>query len=309
MPISLVRVSRVVLRFFFALLFLTALPNHLKAQVSQDSALFKQDARDALNQGVQAFKNGQFDEAVRLFTLAKQLDPSVLNASLYLATAYASQYIPGAPSDENVQNARSAEREYKEVLNRDPDNLSAIDGLASILYQTAGQPFSTALFEESKSYHKKHTELRPNDPQPYYSIGVIDWALSYRANTQLRADFNRSVGAAQEAGSSDGERGSQQFAVGLRDTDPLPEVIRLKYADDFGPTIDEGIAYLKHAIQLKPDYDDAMVYLNLLYRRKADVVATPAERDGLTSMADDLIDRVKDIKEKRAEAPTQQSEQ
>jgi len=54
---------------------------------------------------------------------------------------------------------------------------------------------------------------------------------------------------------------------------------------------------------LRPDYDDAMAYLNLLYRRKADTVADLSERDALTQMADDLIDRIKEIKQRRAEAP------
>jgi len=59
-------------------------------------------ARDLLNKGVAAFKNAQFDAAVEDFKEAKDLDPDLLNARLYLATAYASQYIPGAPSDRNA---------------------------------------------------------------------------------------------------------------------------------------------------------------------------------------------------------------
>jgi len=56
---------------------------------------------------------------------------------------------------------------------------------------------------------------------------------------------------------------------------------------------------LQHAIELKPEYDDAMVYLNLLYRRKADMTATQTERDALTNQADELLDKVKDLKQKR----------
>jgi hypothetical protein len=47
-----------------------------------------------------------------------------------------------------------------------------------------------------------------------------------------------------------------------------------------------------------------MTYLNLLYRRKADTVESTAERDQLTKEADDLLDKVKEIKQKRAEQPT-----
>ena len=68
----------------------------------------KLKARDLLNKGVSAFKNGQYDAAVEDFKQAKDLDPSLLNARLYLATAYASQYIPGAPSEQNKNIGRQA---------------------------------------------------------------------------------------------------------------------------------------------------------------------------------------------------------
>jgi Flp pilus assembly protein TadD len=74
------------------------------------------DAKDVLDQGVAAFKNGQFDEAARLFERASQLRPSLMNAPVYLATAYASEYIPGAPSEGNQQKGKLAISTYKEVL-------------------------------------------------------------------------------------------------------------------------------------------------------------------------------------------------
>jgi hypothetical protein len=51
---------------------------------------------------------------------------------------------------------------------------------------------------------------------------------------------------------------------------------------------------LESAIAIKPD-DDAMAYLNLLYRRKADV-ARDDERQELLEMADDLVDKIKEAK-------------
>lgn len=243
-------------------------------------------ARDLLNKGVAAFKEAQFDKAVENFKEAKELDPDLMNARLYLATAYASQYIPGAPSDENKQHGEAAIAEYKSVLEKDPNNLSAIDGLASILYQMAGQPFDQKRFEESKSYHEKHIALKPQDKQPYYSVGVIDWAIAYRGNTEMRADYNRA-----------------HINKQVKDTDPLPADVRTAYTEKYGALVDDGIAMLKKAIDIDPQYDDAMTYLNLLYRRKADMVESSAERDALTKQADDLLDKVKEIKQKRAEQP------
>jgi tetratricopeptide (TPR) repeat protein len=213
----------------------------------------------------------------------------MINARLYLATAYASQYIPGAPSEQNTRLGRQAIDEFKDVLTIDAQNMSAIDGVGSILFQMAGTPYDAEKFQESKSYHQKHIELKPSDPEPYYWVGVIDWTLSFRANHELRARYNEHASSRKQ----------------VRDTDPLPTELRQEYLRAFGATIDEGIESLKHAIELKPDYDDAMAYLNLLYRRKADAVASPSERDDLLLMADYLIDRVKEIKMKRAEQRSQ----
>ena len=245
-------------------------------------------ARDLLNKGVAAFKEAQFDKAVENFKEAKELDPDLLNARLYLATAYASQYTPGAPSEENKRHGEEAIAEYKSVLERIPDNLSAIDGLASILYQMAGQPFDQKKFEESKSYHQKHISLKPQDPQPYYSIGVIDWAIAYRGNTEMRADYNKA-----------------HINKQVKDTDPLPPDVRTAYTQKYGPLVDDGIASLQQATKINTEYDDAMTYLNLLYRRKADMVESSAEREALTKQADDLLDKVKEIKQKRAEQAEQ----
>jgi tetratricopeptide (TPR) repeat protein len=246
----------------------------------------KLKARDLLNKGVGAFKNGQYDAAVEDFKQAKDLDPSLLNARLYLATAYASQYIPGAPSEQNKNIGRQAIQEFKDILNTNPENLSAIDGIGSILFQMAGTPYDPKLFEESKTYHQKHIQLKPEDPEPYYWIGVIDWTLAFRANGEIRRDYNE-----------------KNIRKQVKETEPLPAAVRGDYVSKYGSLIDEGIADLQKAITLRPDYDDAMAYLNLLYRRKADTVASADERASLEKQADDLVDKVKEVKQKRASQP------
>src|SRR5437588_5402178 len=246
----------------------------------------KLKARDLLNKGVGAFKNGQYDAAIEFFKQSRDLDPTLMNARLYLATAYASQYIPGAPSDANMKLGNQAIAEFKDVLSIDPNNLSAIDGIGSMLYQMASQPYDPKKFEESKSYHQKHIALKPNDPEPYYWVGVIDWALCFRINNEMRADYNKG-----------------NIKKQVKDTDPLPASVRAEYTTKCGTLVDEGIAALQKSVQLKPDYDDAMAYLNLLYRRKADLVESAEERDNFLKQADDLVDKVREIKQKRAEQP------
>jgi tetratricopeptide (TPR) repeat protein len=250
----------------------------------------KLKARDLLNKGVANFKNGQYDVAVEDFKEAKDLDPSLLNARLYLATAYASQYIPGAPSEENMQRGNAAINEFKGVLEKDPNNLSAIDGIGSILFQMSGQPFNPQKFQESKTYHQKHIDLKPTDPEPYYWIGVIDWTLAFRGNAEMRTEYNK-----------------DHINKQIKESDALPATVRTQFVSKYGQLVDEGIASLQKAIQLRPDYDDAMAYLNLLYRRKADMVESADERASYQKQADDLVEKVKEIKQKRAEQPQQTS--
>lgn len=250
------------------------------------SGCAKLKARDLLNKGVAAYRDGKFDDAVEDFKQSKDLDPTLMNARLYLATAYATQYIPGAPSDENIRMGQAAVKEFQDVLSVDPNNISAIDGIGSILYNMAGTPYTKERFEESKTYHMKHIALKPEDPEPYYWIGVIDWTLSYRSNLEIRGKWRL-----DHAGKA------------LKDDDAMPPDIRGDYIKDNGQLIDEGINNLKKALELRPDYDDAMAYMNLLLRRKADEATAPTERADLLKQADDLVEKAKEIKQKKMETP------
>jgi hypothetical protein len=134
---------------------------------------------------------------------------------------------------------------------------------------------------KAKSYHEKHIQLSPNDPQPYYWMGVIDWQLAYHANQDMRDEYNRS--------------GKKP----IKETDPLPKDVAADFTQKYGQTVDEGVTDLNKAIELKPDYDDAMGYLSLLYRQKGDMETTPDAREADNKNADGLMEKVKAIKQQR----------
>src|SRR5437773_3288371 len=82
----------------------------------------KLQARDNLNKGVRAFRDAHYENAVDFFKEAIRLDPDLTNAELYLATAYAQQFIPGASSEENQKYADLAVSTFENVLKREPNN-------------------------------------------------------------------------------------------------------------------------------------------------------------------------------------------
>lgn len=258
-----------------------SLSSAVRGSAQQANGDPRAEARRLLNEGVEAYKLADFDRAIEDFKKAKELDPWLANARLYLATAYATKYIPDAPSDDNIHYGKLAIEEYQGILANDPNNLSAIDGLASILYNVGGYPLDQNRMEESKSYHERHIQIQPRDPEPHYWVGVIDWAIAYQAYKKLREGWGRET--------TDRSASNQ----------PLPENIRQQFVTEYAKSVDEGIRELKEAIALRPDYDDAMAYLNLLYRQKADMESSPKLREIDLRNADELIDKVKAIKQRK----------
>ena len=279
------KVSTILSTVFLLSLFSATAMGQTQKQGSVTESL-KLKARVELNQGVAAYRDGKFDQAIEFFKDAKDDDPTLTNARLYLATAYATEYVPSVPSDANIRMGQQAVKEFQDVLSTDANNITAIDGIGSILFNMAGTPYTRSRFEESRTYHRKHIALKPEDPEPYYWIGVIDWTLAYRSNLATR--------------------GAWRLAhpdKTLKDDDQMPPDLRVNYVKENGQMIEEGITVLSKAIALRPDYDDAMAYLNLMFRRKADEAATPDERASILRRADELVDKAKEIKQRKMENP------
>jgi tetratricopeptide (TPR) repeat protein len=234
-------------------------------------------ARDQLNKGVQAYKNTHYEEAIGHFQQAVELDPSLTNARLYLATALANQYIPGADNPENTKVAEQAIDVFKKVLDLNPpreQKVTSLKGIASLY-------FNMKKLDQAKEYHRKVIELDPNDPETYYSIGVIDWTQTYQPRMEERAK------------------------LGLRTEDALPvkdKKVCASLRDKNMPNIQEGIDSLKKALDLRTDYDDAMAYMNLMYRERADVQCDdPAARAADLKSADEWVDKTLAVKKAKAE--------
>src|SRR6266436_5718274 len=72
--------------------------------------------------------------------------------------------------------------------------------------------------------------------------------------------------------------------------------------DKNSAVIQDGITMLQKALDLRPDYDDAMAYLNLLYREKGDLECDdPAARAADLKTADEWVDKTMATKKIKAE--------
>ena len=238
-------------------------------------------ARDQLNKGVTAYKNAKYEEAIDHFQQSVARDPNLINAKMYLATAFAQQYIPGADTPDNNKMAEQAIEQYKLVLDmksaKRDQRVNAAKGVASLYY-------NMKKFDEAKKYNHMVSDLDPNDPDPYYSIGVIDWAVCYQPRMEERSKL--------------GMKPDENLNPKSKDQKKVCEELKVKN----GPAIQEGIESLNKAIQLRPDYDDAMAYLNLMYREKADVECDDlAARQLDLKTADHWVDQTLITKKAKAE--------
>ncbi len=64
--------------------------------------------------------------------------------------------------------------------------------------------------------------------------------------------------------------------------------------------VDEGIANLNKALEIDPEYEDAMSYLNLLIRERADLVDSPDEYKKQIEIADGWVQKALDTKKAKA---------
>ena len=91
-------------------------------------------ARDQLNKGVEAFKTASYEQAIDHFQQAVQLDPTLPMARLYLATAYSQQVVPNMQTPDNMKNAQLAIQNFQEVLQKEPNSLNALKGIAALYF-------------------------------------------------------------------------------------------------------------------------------------------------------------------------------
>jgi Tfp pilus assembly protein PilF len=239
----------------------------------------KLKARDNLNRGVQAFKSTQYNQAVEKFEQAVQLDPGFTPARLYLAMAYYMQYIPGAESPENQQMADHALEQFQKVLAQDDKNDVATKSIASLY-------FNEKKWDLAEQWYKKAIELNPKDKEAYYTLGVITWFKWYPALGTARAKL-----------------GMTPEAPGPIKDKKVKEDLKAQYL----PMVNDGIHNLEKALDIDKEYDDAMAYMNLLIRERADLDDSPEEYKKDIEVADNWVQKTlatKKIKNERKPTST-----
>ena len=64
--------------------------------------------------------------------------------------------------------------------------------------------------------------------------------------------------------------------------------------------IEDGIKHLQKALEIDPNYDDAMAYLNLIYRERADLADSPDDYKKDSDIADSWVQKSLETRKMKA---------
>jgi tetratricopeptide (TPR) repeat protein len=232
-------------------------------------------ATEEIRAGLLAYKFSNYQGAVEHFQAALKLDPNSTEARMLLANSYAQQYIPGDESAANVEGATRAISEFKATLKGALTEQQRYQSTVSI----ASLSFNLKRWNDAREYYMKAIQLNPEEGHNYFSMGMIDWTMAYPPRVKMRDEMHLSDSAmiSDPAACASLRAQSQHY-------------------------VEDGIQSLEKALELKPDDDDAMAYMNLLYRERAEYECDqPDARKADLKAADEWVDKAIAAKKAKAE--------
>lgn len=190
-------------------------------------------AKNSLNEGVRAYKDGKFDEAqAKAEAIIKDLHPiedgatpdaTQRNALNLRAYAIQQQYKPGVEAADNTERARAAIAAYKDVLKHNPDDDVAYNQIASLYGQLKEE-------ENVRDWlmQRANLETAPKDKraQALVVLSSKQWKCAYDI-TEGNKQVNASTGVItykKPESQSDFDRAQQCIAEGEKLADKAIEL-------------------------------------------------------------------------------------
>ncbi len=232
-------------------------------------------ARHQLRNGNLAYLRGEYESAVRSYERVLRLAPQ--HAQAQLNTGYSLMAMLRSATD-SVDRQRLADRALESlsrVASLDPqDGLPDRDELhqymLTLLLDSGQRERAIELLEERVATREDVSSIQMISDL-YLEAGAIQQALVWR---------ERCVAVAPE-------RFESHYSLGVFAW-RISHFGLSTHAEDSHRAVDRGLAALDAALELKPDYAEALAYKNLLYREKARYVVSERERRRLTQLADEL---------------------
>jgi TPR repeat protein len=239
--------------------------------------------RRKIQEGNRLYRDGFYKDAVAAFSEAERFVPNFWVLWLNKGYTCRQMIIPGAKTPENMQAAECALASFRRL-----QELKADDPRGELLYfQTL---FDADKFDELAKIYEQRYQKNPRDIdavtgliQVYTKWNKLDEALEwYSKKAEIQANNHEAQYAVgvfiwQQLMVKGGGQDKATFDPRLDPNKPKKKQIKIPPPFGQGDIVsqqridlaDKGIEYLQKAVKLRPNYAEAMVYINLINRQKA----------------------------------------
>ncbi len=286
-------------------------------------------AKKSIKAAHQAYQQQDYKKASQLYEETIAADPKMAVAYFYLGNCYDNLYKPskkGEPDNDalltkaaqNYQTAaekltQSDKPEDKKLGKLSLEYLVSVYGpdklndpakaepiVQKMIQLEPGDPanyFALAkIYEDAGAYDAaenillKAKEAKPNDPSVYTTL-----AGYYNRQGQ----FDKTIDALEQRAAKEpnNPEAYQMIAVFYWDKSYRDATLKEPQKREF---LQKGLAAVDKAIQLKPDYMEALVYKGLLLRLEANMEKDAKKQAELMKEANQLKDRAEELRKKKA---------
>jgi predicted Zn-dependent protease len=251
----------------------------------------KIEARIVIREANQAYEKEEYAKALSEYIRARKIDPSFPDLDRLIGYSQIGLYIPEDKSPKNEQHADSAIAELTRYLKKRPDDRIARDALIN-MYLNANRT------SQAIDYFRGYLQAHPGDLEAVKSIATL---------YAKEGNFNESLNWYEKITLLDSKNPESYYIYGVVCYEKVAKNPPADAAEKMA-IIQKGEAALMKASQLKPDYFEALVYLNLLYRQQALTETDPVKQQQLMAEADKVRNQAVEVnKKKKAEAQAQAS--
>jgi tetratricopeptide (TPR) repeat protein len=193
------------------------------------------------------------------------------------------QYLAAVYASDKLDDPGKAEPVIQRLIQLDPGNPDNFVALAR-LYEDAG------FYPEAEEMLVKAKEVKPSDPNVYNQL-----AGYYKRQDQL----DKTIEALEQRAKLEPNNPEAAYMISTYYWDNAQHNVALKDAEKRA-SVEKGLAAVDKALQIRPDYMEAMTYKGLLLRVQALIEKDPAKQQALLKEANQLHDKAEDLRKKKA---------
>lgn len=280
----------------------------------------------AFKDGTEAYKKSDFAKAAQLFQESIDNNGDQGIVYFYLANSYDQMFKPSKKGDAtNDGYMLKAVENYQKAIDKLPGTTDAENKFRRYSYEymiAAYGPDKLDDFTKAEPIARKLIDLSPNDPINYQALGKLyedkgqydEAEALFKKATEIKPDdagvWVAFAGYLNRQGKFDETMAALEQRTKLEPNNPeafhsLSPFYQEKVTKDFRLTpaqkkvyVLKGIAADDKALELNPNYVDAMVYKNILLRQQALLEKDPALQKSLIAEADRLRNKAMDMQKK-----------